>query len=342
VAAADLTDLLAEFWREFYLRRGSPAVPLAELEVSLEPVLEGRRGPRCLGLRVEAENGRGEAVRREYPLEVFGDSALAAAQELVRQGTLEDDSKVYYEVLARRAAEPARTPPAPPAVAPLRYLTEPLTPLLDSAKPVGQLDAAAFPVFYTEEALEKSERFSRRGAVAHPPVETGAVLVGWLSSCPDSGEFFVVVSDALEAADTEGGEYSLFYTGKTWARLRAVMKARQRGGAGRALAIVGQCHGHNFLPLGGAPQCEACPGVKVCARSSAFVSSEDRLWSRAVFHRQPWQLCHIFGLDARGERVQRLFTLEGNRLRERGYHLLARFRPSGSFASSETRKDEEQ
>src|SRR5262245_64151904 len=72
VPEADLTDLLAEFWREGFLRRGLPSVALADLEVGLEPVLEKER---CLGLRLEAEDGRGEAVRREYPLEVFRDSA---------------------------------------------------------------------------------------------------------------------------------------------------------------------------------------------------------------------------------------------------------------------------
>jgi hypothetical protein len=43
---------------------------------------------------------------------------------------------------------------------------------------------------------------------------------------------------------------------------------------------------------------------------------------RAVMPRQPWQLCYIFGLNARNERVDGLFGLHDNFLRQRGYWLL--------------------
>jgi hypothetical protein len=59
-----------------------------------------------------------------------------------------------------------------------------------------------------------------------------------------------------------------------------------------------------------------------------FLSQDDRRWTRAVFARQPWQLCHIFGLAARGDRVHGLFGLHGGRLRERGFFVLPEFDPA--------------
>ena len=57
------------------------------------------------------------------------------------------------------------------------------------------------------------------------------------------------------------------------------------------------------------------------------MSHDDWNWTRAVFRRQPWQLCHIFGLNARHERDQGLFGLRDGRLLERGYHVLEDFDP---------------
>jgi hypothetical protein len=97
--------------------------------------------------------------------------------------------------------------------------------------------------------------------------------------------------------------------------------------ATRTHRIVGQCHGHNFLPADGAPPCEVCSRVEVCGRTSVFVSGEDVEWSRAVFRRQPWSVSHIFGSNARREQVQGLFGLRDGRLLERGFDLIPEFRP---------------
>ena len=51
----------------------------------------------------------------------------------------------------------------------------------------------------------------------------------------------------------------------------------------------------------------------------------DETWHASVFARQPWALCHIFGLTARGEPVHRLFGLKDGRLQARGFYLLPDF-----------------
>ena len=62
--------------------------------------------------------------------------------------------------------------------------------------------------------------------------------------------------------------------------------------------------------------------------TSVFVSLDDRTWSKAVFSKQPWHICHIFGLNARGEPVHALFSLKENRLLQRGFYLLPDFDPA--------------
>jgi hypothetical protein len=208
----------------------------------------------------------------------------------------------------------------------LTCLNAPLRPLIEAATPVSEIDEEAFAVFYTKEAFAKAERFARQGARAHPPIETGAVLVGWLCTCPDSGEFFVVVADAWEVQDAEQTEFSLAYTGKSWMRIQTVLRARQAATPGCGPQLVGQTHGHNYLPNGG-QTCEACFKLPICNLSNLFVSPDDQKWSRAVFAKQPWSLCAIFGLTARGDHVQKLFTLKDMQLQPRGFFLLEDFNP---------------
>ena len=86
-----------------------------------------------------------------------------------------------------------------------------------------------------------------------------------------------------------------------------------------ALRIIGQTHGHPFSP--GEP-CPACPQTPDCPKHTAFLSEEDRRWSRAVFAGQPWQVGHQWGINARGEPVAQLYGLCGGRLERRGYRVI--------------------
>ena len=327
VSDADLLDAHAELWLAGCLRKGRPAVALDDLTFRLLP-LPGR-GPRCLGFALEAD---GAAARLEFGVHALGHVASRAARRLLGPGVLKAGDTYFYEVHAD--ARPSLRPTASAGAAGMTlsarsalpaFEAVELPPLLEQARAVGEMDERCYPVLFTEGALARAERLARKGADRQPPIETGAVLIGPLCSCPRTGELFAVVCEALEVIDAEEREFSLTYSGKSWARIQAVMKARQAQPATRAHRILGQCHGHNFLPAGGAPPCEGCAAAKVCSRTSVFVSPDDRLWSRAVFSRQPWQLCHIFGLSARGEPVGALFGLRDGQLLERGFHVISDF-----------------
>lgn len=329
VTDADCVDLFSETWRENVLRKGRPDVPFEEAEMRLLPSFKEGSDFQCAGFEVACRLPDGTEARSQFGLLALQPVASRAAERLLQSKLIQPEEKYCFEVIA----EPGR--PEPVAAAQesfavivkrpaLTFLRVPLRPLLRESTVVSMMSDDCFPLFFTAQALARAERCARLGASQHPPVETGAVLIGSLCSCPESGEFFAVVHDALEVQDAEQTTFSLNYSSKSWTRLQALMKARQAAWPGRAERILGQCHGHNFLPNDG-KTCEACPTRPVCDLSSVFVSRDDRLWSRAVFFRQPWQLCQIFGLTARNDQVSGLFGLSGGRLRERGFFLLPEF-----------------
>jgi hypothetical protein len=210
---------------------------------------------------------------------------------------------------------------------PLEYLTVPVGPLLTKAEPVGPLDGWGH-LFITREALADAERLSRRGAADQPPTESGAVLVGSCCSCPETGEFYVVVTDSIELVDSVETGVSLTYTDTTWERIQRVLEARRAADPeARAQRIVGQAHGHNFLPYCGKEiTCPDCPDRETCLLTSCFASTADLTWHRSVFgHIKPLACCHIFGLDARGAPVQGSFGFRGGSLAHRGFYIIPEF-----------------
>jgi hypothetical protein len=183
-------------------------------------------------------------------------------------------------------------------------------------------DSSHFAVFYTRRALDKAERVSRAGAAAVPAVETGGLLVGRLCWCPESRSLFGVIEDVLEASHSEATTYSLTFTGETWGRLQAVLRARRSQPATRNQRLLGQCHGHSFLPYDEGATCDGCPSQGSCRLSTAYLSEDDRRWCRAVFPREPWQLSHVFGLTPRREPIDAFYGQRGAVLERRGYYVI--------------------
>lgn len=326
----DLTAPLGELWMDHFLRKGHLDVDLDDLSVRVVPVFDDISADLCKGIRLQTTDPAGQVVSSDFTIYAFdhvadrGTARLAAAKKI----EIKDAGNIYYNITARRrTARPA----AKPAVAltvkrqrrALSVLKVPIAPLRAEGEPIGPVDdKKAYPVFYTAGALARAERLSRKGAKQDPPIESGALLIGPLCSCPETGELFSVVCDAIEVRDAEQTTFSLGYTPETWQRIDAVMHARQSTPANRGDRILGQCHGHPFLPPHEGTSCETCPDRDKCKLTSVFVSTLDLTWSRATFANQPWQLCHIFGLSARGSRVHGLFGQADGRLLHRGFYYL--------------------
>ncbi|UCG13578.1 MAG: hypothetical protein JSU72_03615 [Deltaproteobacteria bacterium] len=331
ITSLDLTDLYSEVWLA-YLRSGHPATSYSQLSMCVLPVFREENRDRCDGFVVQARGPNRETTSLQFDIRAVYHVAQRASKRLLETSVLQPSSYLYYELVAERRPTP---PPSLPAAEgagvgtfvnkhiPLKYLNLPLQPLLEEAKAVGSVDHW-IPVFYTLDVLKMAERFSREGAKYEPAQESGGVVLGSLCSCPDSGEFFVLATDVIQLFDADQTSFSLTYSNKTWARIQQVVRTRQANPATRTERIVGQCHGHNFLPCAEKGKGDGCEQRRTCQMTSAFVSEHDLEWSRSVFVRQPWAFCHIFGLDARGRPVHRQFGFRSGRLTERGYYLMER------------------
>ena len=325
--AADLVDLRGELFLDLFARRGMPDVDPEDISLRVSPRWTPAARPQCEGFAVNVSGPDGKTLTRDYPIHLFSDVATALASDLVARGQLKASDLYSWQIAADVAAAPAGESATQFSMAvsrePLTYAVQPIDELVRRADVSGQLEASCLPVFYLRKALRSAETIARRGAERHPPVETGAILIGSLASCPDSGEFYAVVEDALELLDPVEAKFSLTYSGQTWARAQAVLRARRAQRP--VLRLLGQCHGHNFVPGDGVPPCEACATAKICGRSSVFVSSADTNWTRCVLSGQAFALCHIFGLNSRREEIGDLFTFRDNRLHPRGYYVIDHF-----------------
>ena len=334
VTEEDFSDAYTEAWRELFLRVGILDVPRADLPVRLLPIhAKDGDASRCQGYALEnaGPNGKGKN-RCVFTMYSLAGAATRAGNRLVERGLLQPGEQFFFELeTARKPPQPAATDPFDDILGPtvkrsrVHYLQVALKPLQKAARAVNEPDDKAnFAVFYTEDALQKAEAFSRQGAKDDPDFESGAVLAGPICTCPETGEFFVVVCDILEVTDADQTLVSLEYSPHSWAKIQAAVRSRQQEAP--ALRILGQAHGHNFLPNEG-KLCEECHSKEVCDVDNLFVSQDDKNWTKAVFSQQPWQLCHIFGLTARADRINALFGLHDARLLRRGFHVLPGFEP---------------
>jgi hypothetical protein len=334
VVSGDLNAILEQLWLDKWLRCGRLDVPIESLSFRIIPECENGTGKCCTRFLFQAIDGQGRVAECKLELEVFQDVAGRAARRLVATKLLQTGDTYFYEVHANERPAPAIADTDQGSLfkvtiknQPLKHLSMKVGVLLERSSPVGPVVEGVMPVFYTADALRQSEHFARKGAANNPPTETGAVLAGWPCSCPESGEFYVVISDALEVWDAERSEFSLTYSSKTWNSIQTVIKARQLRGGNSAYRILGQSHGHNFTPAGDGVNCTNCRETTECKRTSVFASLDDRIWSRAVFDRQPWHVCQIFGMNARGENVSALYSVRDNRFVPRGFHLIDGFDP---------------
>jgi hypothetical protein len=332
ILATDLADIRSEAWLVF-LRSGHPVVGLEDLRMTLLPVWRNDRERVCRSLIMEAAGPEGHRIRFGFDIQALAHVADRASKRLVQSGILKPGGLYYFSVIADQEAGPRDAPATVERSgvgrvtvrhAPLVYRTVPLPSLLAGARVEGSVEGSC-PVFYTETVFREAEIYARRGADGESPEESGGVILGCLCSCPESGEFFVVATDVIEVRDADRTGFTLTYSSETWRRIQAVVRARQADPRTRSERIVGQCHGHNFLPDYGAKKCETCEKRPTCVLTSVFVSEQDLLWSKSVFVRQPWAFCHIFGLDARGEPTHGQFGFREGRLVRRGFYRIDDF-----------------
>ena len=338
ISDADLSDCLGELWMEGFLRRGRPDVARESIPVRLLPAKKGGATTTglapgtvsCDGFILETDGGDGSPVRRAFIPESMKLPAMRAAARLLERGVIEKGQTFHYRLRAEpspvASVAPPGTRPGLVGTATSRPLVHRLVPLAPFQSASTEVDGGAgslHPVVFLESALRRAERASRRGVAANPPIETGALLIGSLCSCPDTGEFFCLVEDAVEALDAEGTLTTLTFSSRTWARIQGILAARRSRPETRHQLIVGVAHGHNFKPCTPAA-CVKCPDLGRCAHlaSSAFLSLDDVRWIKSVFPGEPWSIAHVFGLTGEGEPAEALYSGFAGWSVRRGYRTI--------------------
>ena len=327
LSGAFMSEFASGLWMDECLRKGRPEIPLDGLICQLRPSFLAGHEPRCLKITIEVTFPEGTVITRVLAWGAFAGQAIQIASSLRKQGLLEAEEDFAFEiiVLPDLPTAPGEMLQSTVNRAPLPIRRSGLLPsLIAQARTIGEPDPAFFPILITREAHDKAETLARAGASAEPPVETGAILVSELWSCVKTGEFFLVIRDAIELRGAESGPFQLQFTGSAWAWIESVRKTLASRPETAGYRVVGQAHGHNFLPAAGAQPCDECHSLPACRRHTAFASIADTEWTRAVFlPYQPWGCCLIFGLNARGEPIENMFSLRDGELVPRGFQVIA-------------------
>ena len=181
-------------------------------------------------------------------------------------------------------------------------------------------DDDSYPLFVQRDVWEDSHRMARRGGEQ----ESAAMWTGRLMRDP-SAEVFVVVESCMPAEKAVESQYSVSFSGDTWAKLQERLKKRRKHLGRPGERFCASVHGHNFAPsadANGNTMCVACATAKVCGRTTAAASTDDESWHRAVFSRQPWAVLLVYGWNARNEEDWKLYGLRDGGLRPRPLYLL--------------------
>jgi hypothetical protein len=334
VMEGDLGDVKSELWMNALLRRGRPEVPLAGMSCRVVPRFGGDGGNVIGGYRLQTPSG-GRIASLAFTPASLEPVALRAMKRLLDTKRLSPMSRVYWDVTAncRDGGDSAAAADARGDVIvreiprPLDCLRLAIEPLRREARRSGTVRPRDYPVFYTADALLDAARHARRGAAFVPAVETGAALLGPLCSCPQTGEFFAVVCAAEPIEEAAEERFSLTLSARSWERIDMRLEEMRRRYGSDAFRLLGQAHGHPFRPM----DTETSEG-RTQFHHTAYVSTADIAWARAVFAGEPYQLTHIFGKNASGKNVHALFGLRNGTLAWRGFSVIAQFDPRATQA----------
>lgn len=292
----------------------------------------------------ESSDGRRKGgrnrFRRRFSVHSLDQAGRRAVRRLLKNKQLASNDKVNYCLYSVSSTDSLRTQPRP-AVEDARIVTRfnppvfeeaPLQEYIDGSKllthaaaadqPTEEEDARLFaPAFIAEEAWRQGRDFAQRGN----DLESAAVWVGRLMRDVKTRTVFMLIDACLEAKHAAEAEYSVTFSGATWARLRTTIEQRRVRLNRPHEIMLGSVHGHNFplhVDTDGGSKCPVCEHRQTCALTTAVASSSDVDWHRCVFAAQPWAVLGLWGSNARNEQVWRMYGLADGTLMPRGIRIL--------------------
>jgi hypothetical protein len=330
VTAADLLLPRDETWLQG-LRAGVLGADLSNMNLEVLAASEGG-DERLAGYTLQLSDGD-RRYRRTFPLASLAQVARRPAVRLIEEGKIAEGDRFLFSLSARPAAadDGAATPPAgtfkrrlvPPVFepAPLADYLRCSEVLVGRPLDDAESEQPPVPVFVTESVWDEAHQLARRGGER----ESAAVWTGRLWRDTASSEIFVTLDACLEAQHADEEQFSVTFSGETWARLRQVLDVRRRRLGRPHERFLGSVHGHNFLPEAddkGRRTCELCATAAMCTRTTAAASAADLEWHRSVFVGQPWATLLVWGFNAREQEEWRLYGLADATLTPRTLHIL--------------------
>jgi hypothetical protein len=322
VHSLDLLPLMAETWRDGFLRKGRTSVGLGDLEFAIRSATS--RKP-CTEVLVDARlrETSGAWYSKMFSKAVFAPLVIDVCAQRIKTASLAEGAGVLFDLLGLDSSPiELHHGSAVSGVVdqPITFHAYPLEHLLVTGNH-AQTSSPDFPVVFTKHAFVRAEKYARAGAMGVPPTETGCMLLGHL--CVSTGpapEAYVVVTEALRISAAESTTFSLTFSAESWTRVERYLAAR----AGEGIRATGCSHGHPFDCSSDGMSCGICPKCPSCAMDSAFLSTDDRLFMKALFpyHRHPFQLAQVFGMGAGGQPRDELFTMRDGRLLSRPYSII--------------------
>jgi hypothetical protein len=312
------------------VRAGQLEPDLARYQLRIQPG-EDRDG-RCAGYTVEI-TGDDRQYRCHFPVVSMGDVAQRKVAELVSQEVMTPSQTYRYflravpdgaESAGQDEVHTAKSKvvmelPAFESASLSDFLahSEPMVGVSEPPKPWSR---PAPEAFVTREVWDQGRKLAHLGGKN----ESAALFSGRLFRDTKSPEVFVLWDACLEAESAVEEEFSVTFTGKTWARAREMLNHRRKRIHPNEL-ICGSVHRHPWYPgtdASGRRTCEACPELKYCDRTTAHPSAADFQWHRSVFVGQPWATLLIWGYNAREQEDFRLYGLYNASFQERTIRLL--------------------
>lgn len=319
-----LLPLMAELWREEFLRRGRTTVGLDDLEFTLQTAPGPARADVSVVLTARPRGTPEVVTSKRFTKGAFTQLVIDFCAKKVSAGDLYPGQEVCFAVHGA-ASSPVELPalsPASRSTLPTRHYHQ--FPARRMLPAVGEENSTTtrpdFTVIYTRHAFTQIERASRAGSMAQPPLETGCMLFGFACVSSDPADCYVVVTEALRIQAAKEQTFSLALTSESWSRVESYISTRCSEG----LQILGTGHGHPFDPSADGTQCRVCPKNVSCGLHTAFLSNDDRRFMQAVFpmHCFPMQLAHVFGQGATNDCRNTLFTVRDGQLQARPFSVI--------------------
>ena len=323
--AADGLLMAARSQVEFLaLRRGVVEADWAGLSIVEQPLhQEGTAGP-LAGVRIIARGPGGEASRDFSAGQLFSSLATGKLEQLIKSKAITAEAKVAIEVTAiERPQTPAEHDDRLASFTVSR-LALPLAAMisqkiLDDATLAGTA-SDDYPIVIPRRLESKSRQLCKHAEGA----EGGVMLVGNLFRLEgDQPDLVGVAHAVLELRHATQTKFGFQPTTQTFVDLAGQQQLRRNRLNFPTEVPLVLLHTHPFEPSirdDGEANCTTCPLQKTCDLTSSFYSASDVEFHLGMYGTTPWTVGMVLGLTPRREEDLRMFCLEGNVARERGFY----------------------